>query len=715
MYLLLINDFTLPLQHPVLKFLVILIIILAAPIIFNKLKIPHILGLIIAGAIIGPFGINLLQRDGSIILSGTAGLLYIMFLAGLEIDLGDLKKNSFKSLVYGLLTFVIPMLFGIIAGIYLLHFSLPTSILIGSLFASHTLITYPIITKLDIVKNRAVVVTVGGTIVTVTLGLLVLAVIIGMQSGEVNSWFWTKLSGSIVIFSAIVLILFPLIGRWFFKKYSDSVSQYIFVLVMVFLGAVLAQAAGVESIIGAFLAGLSLNRLIPVTSPLMNRISFVGNAIFIPFFLISVGMLVDYRAFINDTHTLYVAAILSGVATLSKYIPALITQKIFNYSKDEGNLIFGLSNAQAAATLAAVLVGYNVIIGYASDGSPVRLLNDSVLNGTILMILVTCTIASLVTQKAAVNISLKDSSSVDTQESEGSEQILIPIKYADTIDELINLSSLLKSKQNLDGFHALNVINTSTTSETDLKRANQLLDKAVKNASSIDIRMNKLLRYDVNVVNAITSVIRENLISDLVVSLHTKKGMTDSFLGKLTEGILMHNNVTTYVYKASQPISTIKRHIIIIPKNAEGEIGFPFWLLKVWNIARNSGATVEFYGQEKTNDLIKEVMSKHPIEAKFNNFDEWDDFLILARDIRPDDNLIIIMARDKSMSYHTSMQRIPTYLRKYFENQSYILIFPMQTGFSTGEHENFNNPSMLEPIEKLDEMGKTLARMFKRK
>ena len=458
MNLLLINDFTLPLQHPVLKFLVILVIILFAPIIFNKLKIPHILGLIIAGAIIGPFGINLLQRDGSIILSGTAGLLYIMFLAGLEIDMGDLKKNSTKSLIYGLLTFIIPMLSGILAGVYLLNFSLPTSILIGSMFASHTLITYPIVTKLDIVKNRAVVVTVGGTIITVTLGLLVLAVIIGMQSGEVDSWFWTRLSGSIVLFSAIVLLLFPFIGRWFFKKYSDSVSQYIFVLVMVFLGAVLAQAAGVESIIGAFLAGLSLNRLIPVTSPLMNRISFVGNAIFIPFFLISVGMLIDYRAFFNDTHTLYVAAILSAAATFSKYLPALITQKMYGYTKDEGNLIFGLSNAQAAATLAAVLVGYNVITGYAADGSPIRLLDDSVLNGTIVMILVTCTIASLVTQKAAVNLSLKDSTNAEPHDSDGTEQILVPIKYADTIDELINLSSLIKSKHNLDGIHALNVI-----------------------------------------------------------------------------------------------------------------------------------------------------------------------------------------------------------------------------------------------------------------
>lgn len=715
MNLLLINDLTLPLQDPVLKFMVILVIILFAPILFNRIKIPHILGLIIAGAIIGPYGINLLQRDSSIILSGTAGLLYIMFLAGLEIDLGDLKKNSTRSIIFGILTFLIPMLFGILSGIYLMNYSVPTSILIGSMFASHTLITYPIVTKFDVVKNRAVVITVGGTIITVTLGLLVLAVIIGMQTGEVDSWFWTKLSVSILIFSAIVLLLFPIIGRWFFKKFSDSVSQYVFVLVMVFLGAVLARAAGIESIIGAFLAGLSLNRLIPVTSPLMNRIAFVGNAIFIPFFLIGVGMLVDYRAFFNDVYSLYVAAILTIAATLSKYIPAVITRQLFRYSKDEGNLIFGLSNAQAAATLAAVLVGYNVITGYTADGSPIRLLDDSILNGTIIMILVTCTIASLVTQKAAINLSLAESSNPESQETESTERILIPIKYQETIDELINLSSLIKSKKNLDGLYALNVMDNSSSNENDQKKANLLLEKAIKSASSVDIRMNKLLRYDVNVVNAITSVVREQNISDLVVSLHHARGMTDSFLGKLTEGILTRNNVTTFVYKATQPVSTIKRHVVVIPKNAESEIGFPFWLLKVWNIARNSGAVMEFYGQEKTLSMIKEVQSKHPIEAQYTAFDDWDDFLIIARDFKDDDNLIIIMARERSLSYHSSMQRIPVYLKKYFEKQSYILIYPMQAGVTSDENDNFINPSMLEPIGKLDEMGKTIARIFRKK
>lgn len=702
---LLVSELTLPLQDPILKFLVILIIILFAPILFNKVKIPHILGLIIAGAIIGPFGINLLQRDGGIILSGTAGLLYIMFIAGLEIDLAEFKKNSSKSIVFGLLTFSIPMTLGTLAGVHLLHFTLPTSVLLASMFASHTLIAYPIISKMGVTKQRAVNVAVGGTMITDTLALLVLAVIVGMTAGEVNTFFWTKLGVSLLVFALIIMIVFPIIGRWFFKRYEDHVAQYVFVLVMVFLGAVLAEMAGIEAIIGAFLSGLALNRLIPGTSSLMNKIDFVGNAIFIPFFLIGVGMLVDYRVFIKDFETIKVALVMIITATSAKFIASWLTQKIYGYSTDERNIIFGLSNAQAAATLAAVTVGYKV-----------NLLNESVLNGTIIMILVTCTIASLVTQKASLRISLSESADIDPQDRESSERILIPIRFDDTIDELVNLTSLIKSKSNMHGYYALNVINHSTEHEnSDLNKAHKLLDKALSIAAAADIPLNKLIRYDVNVVNGITSVIRENKITDLVLSLSDKKGISDSFLGNLAKGILMKNNISTYVYKPVQPISTIKRHIVIIPKNAELEIGFPFWLVKIWNIALNTGAKIEFHGCEKTLKLIRDIYSKHHIEAKFHLFEDWDDFLILSRDVESNDNLILVLARDKTLSYQNNMERIPGYLQKYFQNNSFILIYPMQANLLSDDEESFKNPSMLEPIEKLDEIGKTIARLFKKK
>jgi len=714
MVLLNIFDTTLPLTNPVLKFFSILVIILFAPIILNKIKIPHLLGLIIAGAVIGPNGINLMERDSSIILSGTAGLLYIMFLAGLEIDLADFKKNSKKSLVFGLYTFSIPMVLGTLTELYVLGFPLPTSVLLASMFASHTLIAYPLISKMGVAKNKAVNITVGGTMITDTLALLVLAVIVGMTTGEVNTEFWVKLTFSILVFGLIVMLLFPIIGRWFLKRFDDSVSQYIFVLVMVFLGAVLAEMAGIEAIIGAFLSGLALNRLILHTSPLMNRIEFVGNAIFIPFFLIGVGMLIDYRAFFKDIETIKVASVMIVVATTAKFLAAWITQKTFKFSVDERRLIFGLSNAQAAATLAAVLVGYNIVIGETESGEPIRLLSESILNGTILMILFTCTIASFVAQKGAQNIALLESTDASDDE-ENQEKILIPISNIETTDELINLGVLIKSKKNKDGLYALSIVDNNSMDGSADKHAKKILRKASITASATDNLVHELLRYDLNIVNGITSVAKENKITDLILGLHINKGISESFLGNLTEGILTKCNTTTLIYKPAQPFGTIKRHIIIVPENAEKEIGFPFWLIKVWNIARNSGAKLLFYANNETLKVIQEIQSKHPIEGVFEEFSNWDDFLILARNFRKDDNLIIILSRKEKPSYHSNMTKIPSYLNKYFKDTSYILIYPMQAGVTDSSKIELKNATFIEPLEKLDEIGKTIAKIFRRK
>lgn len=710
MIMLNILETTLPLTNPVLKFLVILIVILFAPILLNKIKIPHLLGLIIAGAIVGPNGINLMARDSSIILSGTAGLLYIMFLAGLEIDLDDFKKNSKKSLVFGLYTFIIPMILGTLAGLYLLNYSLPTSILLASMFASHTLITYPLISKLGLAKNKAVNITVGGTLITDTFALLVLAVIVGMTTGEINTEFWIRLSVSIVAFGLIVMLIFPIIGRWFFKHFDDNISQYIFVLVMVFLGAVFAEIAGIEAIIGAFLSGLALNRLIPRTSPLMNRIEFVGNAIFIPFFLIGVGMLIDYRAFIKDLETIKVAGIMIIVATSAKFIAAWLTQKTFKFSIDQRRLIFGLSNAQAAATLAAVLVGYNIIIGETETGEPIRLLSENILNGTVLMILFTCTIASFVTQKGVKNITLSEVN--ETEEEENQEKILIPISNIDTTDELVNLGVIIKSKKNKTGLYALSIVNNSKLDGSTDKYAKKILHKAAVTAAATDNMLNQILRYDLNVANGIISVIKEHKISDLILGLHIQTDISDSFLGNLTEGILTKCNITTLIYRPAQPFGTIKRHIIIVPENAEKEIGFPFWLSKIWAITKNSGAKLLFYGNNNTLKIIQEILIKQSMEATLKEFNDWDDFLILGRDFHQDDNLIIVLSRKDKPSYHSNMDKIPSYLNKYFKKMSYILIYPIQIGVSESTQIDFTNSAYIEPIEGI---GKTITKIFKRK
>lgn len=712
--------FSLPLDNPVLIFSLILFIILFAPLLLNRVKIPQLIGLIIAGGVIGPNGLHLLDRDSSVVLFGTVGLLYLMFLAGLEIDLGDFKKNRNKSVIFGLITFTIPMILGTATGVYLLGFNLVTSILFASLLASHTLIAYPIVSKLGIAKNKAVNITVGGTMITDTLALLVLAVIAGMSTGEINNAFWIRLGVSIVIFGLIVTLVFPLLGRWFFKKYEDNISQYIFVLALVFLGAFLAEAAGIEAIIGAFLAGLALNRLIPHTSPLMNRIEFVGNAIFIPFFLIGVGMLIDLRIFFLDLHTLYVAVTMTLVAMLGKFLAANITKRIFSFSSAQRDVIFGLSNAQAAATLAAVLVGYNIILGETPEGEPIRLLNESVLNGSILMILVTCTIASFVAQRGATKIALEEiDEKAEEEDSENAEKILIPVNYPENVEELINLGVTVKTQSTKNTLLALNIISTDTGDRNKERSAKNILEKARISAAATDNILTELIRYDSDITNGITNVVKENKVSDIILGLHNQKGISGSFLGKLTEGILSRCNVTTLIYRNIQPLNTVKRHIIVIPENAEQEIGFPFWLLRVWNIGRNTGAKLVFYGTEKSLSFIKKANQTHAIEVEMVAFSDLEDFLILSRDLKKDDALIIIMSRKNEMSYHPVMKKMPKYLNHYFSNINYVLVYPMQKGHDENSYSNFQGTKIFNPLlnnlDKFDDAGKAIAELFKKK
>ena len=670
-----LHNLTLPIEDPVLKFLLVLIIILAAPLLLNKIKVPHLLGLIIAGAIIGPNGFNVLSRDSSIVVTGTTGLLYIMFLAGLEIDMGDFKKNKWKSLTFGIYTFLVPFVLGYLGGYYILHFSVLTSVLFASLFSSHTLIAYPLVSKMGIAKNLSVNITVGGTMITDILALLVLAVVVGMSQGDVGTAFWTKLSISVILFSLIVLIVFPIIGRWFFKKVDDKISQYIFVLVMIYLAALLAELAGVEAIIGAFFAGLALNRLIPHTSSLMNRVEFVGNAIFIPFFLISVGMLIDFKVFFKSWETLEVAAIMLIASIGGKYISAVATQKTFRLSKEEGKLIFGLSSASAAATLASVMVGYNIIISESETGEPVRLLNEHVLNGSILLILISCTISSFVSMASAQKIAESDNEDTVSGNNHEEESILLALNYEKTVERMVNLGILIKAHSNIQDLFALNIINEENN-ESSLKNAEKLLHTATDAAASADVKIKTLKRFDNDVINGVNNVIKEQKITDLIIGIEDEKGFSPSLVYNLYNGYLQNDDVNVLVYHAAQPLSTIKRYAVMIPENAHKEAGFFHSLVRVWNIARNSGATIIFYAPENILDILQNIVKKANIEAEFIIMNTWKDGEETAAQLKDDEALIIFMAKRGMKSYIPRMRLIPDLLNRSLSDKNYLLIFP---------------------------------------
>ncbi|TLU82906.1 MAG: cation:proton antiporter [Chlorobium sp.] len=717
--MLLMSLFTipLPLKNPVLQFSLLLFIILFVPLFLNRLKIPNLVSLIIAGAVVGPHGFNLMLRDSSILLFGTVGLLYIMFIAGLEIDVEDFRKNSGKSTLFGLYTFFISITLGIVVGLYVLQFPLLSSILIGSIFASHTLIVYPVISKLGIAKNKAVNIAIGGTLITDTLALLVLAIVSGIAEGGITSVFWLRLTIGIMLFGSIVLFFFPVVARWFFKRFEDNVLQYLFVLALVFFSGFLAEAAGVEAIIGAFLGGLALNRLIPQTSALMNRIRFVGNAIFIPFFLIGVGMLIDIRAVFKDFNTIKVAVVITVAASAAKYLSAWITQKLFGFSLDQRRLIFGLISAHAAVALATVLIGYNIIIGQAPDGSPLRLLNENVLNGTILFILVTCILATVIGQKGAHNIAVTETlDDVSEKSNTGeSERILIPLNDGSPVDELVNLSVTIKSLRKHHNIYAVHVADHCMSDEAVRKKAGALLEKAEIAASSSDNILTPLVRYDNNVANGIAGVIRERNISDLIMELHHKNSVTESFLGSSSEGILGRCNVTTFIYRPVQPLATIRRTILLIPDEAENEIGFSLWMQKVINIVRNTGTRLVVYANKPLLGILKKSQSWRFFISDYKIFRDWDNFPALAREVQNDDNIIIVMSRKNHLSYHHKMSRIPFYLNKYFRNTSFILVYPVQSGMPDDGCENAPAEPVSKALDRIFDLGKQIEKIYRKK
>jgi Kef-type K+ transport system membrane component KefB len=557
----------LPVTNPVLIFSLVLFVILFAPLILNRFKIPHIIGLILAGVALGEKGFGILSRDESFELFGSVGLLYIMFLAGLQMDLSDFKKNVSKSIFFGFVTFIIPITLGVVSSYFMLQYNFEqilnleyvtyngnlnlnqyiilASILIASMYSSHTLIAYPIVGRYGVTKNSSVSITIGGTMIATTLSLVILAIIVMICKGENSVSFWIEFIISITLFAIVIGVVFPWIAEHFLKKYDDSILQYIFVLALTFLGGFLSELAGLESIIGAFMVGLSLNRYIPKISPLMNRLDFVGNALFIPFFLIGVGMLIDVRAIFSGIDTLVVALIMCLTATLTKYIAAVFTRKTFKMSKEEGLMIFGLSNAHAAACLAAVMIGYNLPIGTMQDGTTLYLLGDEILNATIVMVLVSCTISSLATEKAARKIVIKqDQLDEKLTEEKLADRILIPIYNPDTLNSLMELAVLLKVDKSKEPLYALNVANDINGNTLD--KGKKLLEKAAKIASATDNNLRMITRYDVNVTSGILHTMKENYITEVVMGLHQKSHFSDSFFGDKADNLLKSTNQMIY-------------------------------------------------------------------------------------------------------------------------------------------------------------------------
>ncbi|MDD3038890.1 cation:proton antiporter [Bacteroides sp.] len=689
-----------PITNPTWIFFLVLIIILFAPILLNKLHIPHIIGMILAGLIIGEHGFNILTRDNSFELFGKVGLYYIMFLAGLDMNMEDFKENRSKALVLGILAFIVPITIGFVANITYLRYSVITSILLASMYASHTLVTYPIITRYGMSRHRSVSIAVGGTAVTDTLTLLVLAVISGLYKGESGELFWIWLVLKVLFLGTLITFFFPYIGRWFFRRYNDNVMQFIFVLAIVFLGAGLMEFIGMEGILGAFLVGLVLNRLIPDISPLMNRLKFVGNALFIPYFLIGVGMLINIHVIFGHGEVLKVATIMIIMALTGKWIACWLTQKIYKMSNIERDLMYGLSNAQAAATLAAVLIGYNIIL---PNGE--RLLNDDVLNGTILLILITCIVSSLITEHTIHKITM-DGFQIEKDNFIDTEKILIPIANPNTIENLVNLSIMICNPKLKDNLHTLNVINDDNTSEKLKQRSKHFLDQAVSTAQIANMPMKRISRYDFDIASGIIHAIKEYQITSVIIGLHHKLNVTDSFFGMITENLLKNLHYEIMIARFLVPINTLKKIIIAVPPKAEYESGFSKWVEHFCRMSNTLKCRVHFFANSETTLCIQTLIKKKHGQTltDFSSLDNWDDLLIITQQVSYDHLLVIISAHHGTLSHDNSFDLLSKQLEKYFSNNSFVIVYPNQqekvqyTPFPS--NLNNNEPQHYEKIGK---------------
>ena len=703
-------DFNLPITDPTWIFLLVLLIILFAPMVLGRLRIPHIIGMILAGVVIGEHGFNILARDSSFELFGKVGLYYIMFLAGLEMNMGDFKKNRGKAVVLGLLAFVIPMALGFITNMTVLKYGFITSVLLASMYASHTLVAYPIVIRYGVSRHRSVSIAVGGTAVTDTLTLLVLAVIGGLFKGESSEMFWLWLVVKVIFLGFLIIFFFPRIGRWFFRKYDDNVMQFIFVLAMVFLGAGLMEFVGMEGILGAFLAGLVLNRLIPHVSPLMNHLEFVGNALFIPYFLIGVGMLIDIKILFGHGDALKVAVVMTTVALASKWIASWLTQKIYKMKAIERELMFGLSNAQAAATLAAVLVGYNIILP-----SGERLLNEDVLNGTIGLILFTCIISSFATERAARKLAMNEAQ-LDAEDKKNiPEKILIPVANPETIEELINLSLVIRDSKQRNNLMALNVINDNSSSEQLESRGKRNLERAAMIAASADVSLTQISRYDLNIASGIIHTAKEYEVTDVIIGLHRKVNIVDSFFGNLADSLLKGLHREVMIAKFLMPVNTLRRIIIAVPPKAEYEAGFQKWVGHFCRMASILGCRAHFFANEQTLGYLQQlVKNKYGLTmTDFSHLDDWDDLLLLTGQVNYDHLLVIISARRGSISYDTAFEKLPAQLGKYFSNNSLIILYPDQLG-EPQEALSFSNPRGSNESQHYEKVGKWFYKWLKK-
>ncbi|MCU0526999.1 MAG: cation:proton antiporter [Elainella sp. Prado103] len=637
--------FTGPITDPVPVFLTIIAIMLIAPLIFERIKLPGVVGLILAGVIVGPNGFGLLERDSTIVLLGTVGLLFLMFMAGLETSLDDLKHNANKAITFGLATFAVPMVLGI-AAMMLLDYSWLAAILVASCFASHTLLALPVASKLGLMRSQAVTITLGGTLITNVLALLVLAIVVKAHQGNLTLSFWLFLIPSLGFYTFATLWGVPKLGRWFFRQFGhDEGAEFTFVVATLLVVSYAAELIDIEPIIGAFLAGIAITQLIPQLSPLMNRIQFIGNTLFVPFFLISVGMLVNPAVLLQEPRSLIVSGVMVTIALIAKWIAASGSGALFKWDRSSTMVVFGLSVAQAASTLAAITVAYQI-----------ELVDQLTVNGTIAMILVTCIASPWITQRWGQSMSSEPSPQQEPNDlAAGSVapthyRILVPVSNPNTEDNLLQVALLLaKSTQGtLIPLHIL-LDHDGAVTPAAKTRQSQLLAAAETAAHAAVTEVEPIGRIDDAIDKGILRTAQEQQANLIVCGWKGYSTYRDNFFGGAIDNVIRRTTVPVFITRFTHPIKTTQRVFLAIdetdllaPSFAQllslsrllaAELKASFSILHVAGVSRRFSA--------KSDGLtLPADLSVERVRGNFNSYVAHhlisDDLLILTAKVNTD-------------------------------------------------------------------------------
>jgi len=667
-----------PITDPTLTFFVVLLIILLAPIIMGKLRIPHIIGMVLAGVVVGKYGLNILVRDNSFELFGRVGLYYIMFLAALEMDMESIRKNRNRLLIFALLTFTVPLLLTYFMGIHLLNYGITASLLLGCIMASNTLVAYPIVSRYGLQRKPSVTLSVGSSIISLIFSLIMLAAIVASNKGEGSFGFWLFFVSKFVIYCAAAIFLLPRLTRWFLRRYSDAVMQFIFVLASLFLCAALSAAIGLEGIFGAFLSGLILNRYIPSVSPLKNRLEFIGNAVFIPYFLIGVGMLINVRLLFTGGGILWAVICITLFGTLGKAIAAYAACFGFRMPISSGHMMFGMTSAHAAGAIAMVMVGMNLL---GEDGAP--LVSAQMLNAVIVMILFTCIISSVITEQSAQRIILRDKElPVEAHRKANDQRILVPVKYPEYAEQLMNMAILMLNRKQTRGLVALNVVYDGEHMHRNMEQGNRLLEQMTQYCAGSDIQIQTQTRIAANIANGIKHAFKEFQATEILIGMHTHKEVSTKFWGEFHQSLFNGLNQQITMARLAQPLNTIRRIQVAVPSRAEFEPGFYRWLERLSRIAGNLECRIQFHGRTETLSLVNEyIKNRHPqVRADYSNMDHWNELPKLANDVADDHLFVIVTARKGTVSYKNALEYLPDEVQRYFNGKNLVIIFPDQYG-----------------------------------